>query len=124
MAAKPTAPLPPPAPPAPPAPKGSTVTPAVPVPAYRLVIDAADFTGTTGHHELTVHIEESLSGRVIATGTSNRFGIHPNVLQSRFGNDISKWREWIGNEMLTRHRNARSVQTELLTWKGKSYDIK
>ena len=90
---------------------------------YQLVITSAGITGTTGHHTVQCHIQETHDDGAVVNGLSDTWGIESIALQRQHGGDVVKWRNWIGNQMLDRHRLRMMAQAEIATWHGKAFDI-
>jgi hypothetical protein len=99
----------------------------MPVPStYQFVITSADLTGITGHHQITAHIEETTAnGNVIKVikGVPETLGVELTVLQSRWGGDIVRWRDWVAQQLLTRHKARQSVHYDVLGWAGQKFPL-
>jgi hypothetical protein len=91
---------------------------------YALIVTASDYSTLIGHHQFTCHIEETLPDGTITRSTPETFGIEWRALQSRFGGEIERWRDWVQAQMLSRHQARMAVHKEILQWRGQKYPIK
>ena len=92
-------------------------------PKYKLRIKNGDLNGTTGHHTIQVHVREFRDDDTVVDGVPETFGIEPDALQRKFGGDIKAWRQWVGKEMVKRHKIRMLAHAEVLNWSGRDFDI-
>jgi hypothetical protein len=90
---------------------------------FKLVVENGNIAGTTGHHVVQVHIEETLDDRTVVRGISETYGIESCALVRRHGGDIHKWREWVAQEMLAKHKRRTAAHAEIMQWSGKKFDV-
>lgn len=101
----------------------ATASAPAPSPTYKLHVTASELTGTTGHHKINCHIEETDASGNTIRGIPESWGIEWQALRSRFGGGIDKWREWVAAQMLKRHIARSMVQAQVSGWKGRKFDI-
>jgi hypothetical protein len=90
---------------------------------YKLVISSGNLRGTTGHHEIQCFIRETRPDGKSIDGTPETFGCESMALERKFGGDIKKWRQWVGREMLRKHKSRMLANAEILKWSGQEFDI-
>ena len=79
--------------------------------------------GTTGHHTVQVHIEETLDNGTVVHGTPEVYGCESIALERRHGGKIEAWREWVAREMLAKHKRRALAHAEIMGWSGQRFDI-
>jgi hypothetical protein len=90
---------------------------------YFLVRRNPDINRAIGHHTVEVHIENRNGDEVLDQGTMEKYGISTQELDTRFGGDIEKWMEWIGQQMLHKYKQSVNVHTDLLKVHGTAIPI-
>ena len=90
---------------------------------YQLVVTSSGINGTTGHHTIQCHIEETRDDGTTVKGISDTFGIESTALDRAHNNDPSDWLKWVGEQMLNRHIRRSLAHAEISTWHGKKFDI-
>lgn len=90
---------------------------------YSMHVKSAGTNGTTGHHTVHVYIHETLDDGSTFDGIVETFGIESTALESAYGGNIDKWREWVTGELLSRHKKRRLAHAEISQWMGKDFDI-
>jgi len=86
---------------------------------YNLKVTNPTVDGTTGHHTIEVVVIDDGGGE----GVPEKYGIDLPSLDGRFGGDIEKWREWVGQEMLAKHLRRQQVKGEIAKWHGQKFAI-
>lgn len=85
-------------------------------------VEKAFTNGTTGH--LTIHariIERDEGSEVL--GMPEVWGCNPLFIESHFGGDVDKWREWVKDKMLANHQVRMKTYSQANDWAGKEWVI-
>jgi hypothetical protein len=90
---------------------------------YQLKIEKPSVDGTTGHHTILVHIIELTDSNQTIAGIKETYAIESTALDLKFGGDIQKWLQWVGQEMLTKHVRRTQSHMELISLNGKTIDL-
>jgi len=90
---------------------------------YAMHVNTAGTNGTTGHHTISVYIRETMDDGTTLDGVVETFGIDSTAMESLYGGDIGKWRDWVAEELLTRHKRRRLAHAEISQWMGKEFEI-
>lgn len=89
---------------------------------FHFRVEQASTNGTTGH--LTIHariIEREDKTEI--SGVPETFGIDPLALESQFGGDGEKWREWVKDQMMVKHQKRMKAYTQGHAWAGKEWPV-
>lgn len=93
------------------------------MPKFQLVVDNGSLIGITGHHVIQCHIEETQDDGTIVKGVPETFGIESSALRLKHNGNAEQWRDWVATEMLRRHKARTEVDSTVMTWNKKRFDI-
>lgn len=85
-------------------------------------VEQAWTNGVTGHLTIHARIVER-DGESEVQGVPETFGIDPIALDSQFGGDGEKWREWVKEQMLVKHQKRMKAYVQGHGWVGKEWPI-
>jgi hypothetical protein len=74
----------------------------------------------TGHITVEARIIDDRSSVV---GAIERWHIEALEISSKYNGQVEGWLEYIGREMLNRHKSRTAAHTSIQRWKGKKLDI-
>ena len=92
------------------------------MPAQLHVIDVSK-DGTTGYITVRARIIDP-DDPVHGYGAEEKYGMEALEIVQRFHGDVEEFLQWIGRDMLQKHRGRTAVHTDIGKWKGKRIEIK
>jgi hypothetical protein len=90
---------------------------------YKLYIKSGDLSGTTGHHTINVYVKEIRDDGTIIKGIPEVYGIESVALSRRHDGNIFAWRDWVGREMVAKHKQRMLANAEVLKWRDQEFDV-
>lgn len=90
---------------------------------YHLSIDNASIDGTTGHHTVQVHIEETGEDDQVRHGIAETYGIDSTALHLAYGGIETEWLKVVATDMLAKHKRRTDIQQRLLSMAGQKIEI-
>jgi hypothetical protein len=90
---------------------------------YHLHIKSGDLSGTTGHHSIVCCIEESRGDGQVVRGIDEVYGIEVEALKRAYNGNIYAWRDWVGKQMLAKHKIRMAANREVLKWRDQKIEL-